>query len=189
MADVPSNYLGTGDLWGYTYDEVMEVRAKWTPFGESAHEYVWQDDAACEGVDPDESFMDEASDEQYLHIGKKVRRQALVAVNLPRYEKFKSNYCDTCPVMETCAREAQDSDKFWSVRGGEMPGILQLQMTPGSKIYSPAFDRSDYFEWSCPQHGREFLGWKNRKNAKGEEYRAEICVRCNTESKDANRPR
>lgn len=189
MADVASNYLGSGDLWGYDYDGFAMQSTKWTPFGESAHEHVWQDDAACEGVDPDESFMDESSDDDYAGIGKNKIRQALVAVNLPRYEKFKSDYCDTCPVMETCAREAQASDKFWSVRGGEMPGILQLQMTVGSRIRPPAFDRSDYYEWSCAKHGREFLGWKERKNAKGEEYRAEICVRCNTESRDPNRPR
>ncbi len=189
MADVPSNYLGTGDLWGYTYDEVMEVRAKWTPFGESSHEYMWQDDAACEGVDPAESFMDEAGDEQYDGMSTRTIRPKLVAVNLPRYEKFKSTYCDNCPVLERCASEAQSSDKYWSVRGGEMPTLLQLQMEKGSKIYAPAFDRSDYFEWSCPQHGREFLGWKDRKKADGTPYKAEICVRCNTLSKNPDRPR
>ena len=183
MADVPANYQGGSDLWGYDYVDGPQLSAKWSPFGSSAHEYVWQEDAACGGVDLEESFMSESSDPEFEGVGRRDIRSALVAVNLPRYQEFKANYCDGCPVLEQCLENSQVSDKFWSVRGGEMPGILREQMGDSKKIYIPPFDMTEYKEWTCSVHGRKNLKYKTRVRKSGEEYRAPFCGVCSENSR------
>lgn len=41
----------------------------------------------------------------------------------------RANLCWDCPVMLQCLESATDEDKWWTIRGGELPGVMAQQKT------------------------------------------------------------
>lgn len=74
---------------------------------------VWQDDAACGSLDPELFSIDERPSKQRdLEV-----QQALAA-------------CNGCPVRAACLETSNEMDRYFTVRGGQVPGIVAGTKVP-----------------------------------------------------------
>lgn len=144
---------------------------KYDPFGGSSREYVWTDGANCSGADPE--LFQVASQGDPIAGGR--RNQALAKFNRERAELALA-FCEGCPVKRTCLREATEADRYWSVRGGELP--VRLTGSRAQQAYVPTSENSEYEEpWSCKLHGVAFRK-SHLRRARGKEYTRVYCTEC-----------
>lgn len=142
------------------------VDRKYTP--SKGREYIWQDEAACEGSDLND-FMYVQRDEPgyralpYITKWGKTKVRDERTTNKIKLEA-SAKTCQSCPVSRQCLDTASKSDLFWSLRGGRLPGVLTERM-----IKAPASDVSDYFDWECKTHGRKWLSkrWREETQKMG----------------------
>lgn len=141
---------------------------KYDPLRGSPREYVWVDDANCNGVDPELFQVASQGDPEVEGLyGKQLARY-----NLEKAEQAMGT-CEGCPVKQRCLDEATPGDLFWSVRGGELPERLA-----GEKVHVPTFDITGYDEpWSCAKHGKLYKRSYQRRK-KGVEYTQVYCQVC-----------
>lgn len=152
-----------------------QIESKYVP--NRSRDYIWQDDAACGGVDPEEFVYQQKDDPNYKPMsyltqwGKKKPAGERDA-NRMRLEK-SALLCADCPVKQQCLDSANPSELFWSVRGGLLPGVLEKRIKQG-----PASDVKDYFPWECKLHGRTFMGLRygGRGRVEGKKY--PYCTEC-----------
>lgn len=195
MAAVPSNYVGSADPWGFDESTGASTtiipRQVWTPFGESSHEHIWQDDASCNDADPTlfEIAQDGDPSVEWRNSAPPKKRVGLPKINMARYEQAKA-ICETCPVKDLCLSSADPADLYWTTRGGQMPGQLVAFLAgadgPRKGRRAPSFRYDDYNLWSCKKHGRESVGIKNNK-ADGKVYKVNFCRVCDSERAQAKR--
>lgn len=136
----------------YEYNPA-QYRQEYDPSAGSAREYVWTDDAACNGVMP-ELFQLSHQDDPGL---EGISTHTLQELNFQKVETAKK-YCDTCPVKKTCLETASTSDLHWSIRGGQTPTRLTWQKRP------PSFPYQDYTQWECVKCGSNEYGLRKEKN-------------------------
>lgn len=148
------------------------ARPVYDPWAGMSREYVWTDDAACSGVNPELFQMSQAGDPGLEGIGKVELRK----FNEQKAEQAKS-YCEGCPVRATCLERAEASDLYWSVRGGETPTSL-VPLKDGSKRKFPAAGTEDWVGWHCKKHGRNYLLYRSYVNQKA---MRPYCGRCSGE--------
>lgn len=124
--------------------------------------YVWQDDAACVGIDPEEFQYLQTTDPGYeskIYITKWGKKKPLGERDTNRAKLEKSALvCAGCPVRQKCLDEANSSDLFWTLRGGRLPGVLEIKTR-----FAPAFDVKNYIEWGCKIHGRKYMSYRDNK--------------------------
>lgn len=168
---------GSGDLWGFDVSPIDHARPNsfWDPFPSSAHKYVWQDDAACNGVDPE--LFEVANEGEPAALGYPARSKALLQLNMDRHEQAKS-ICEGCPVRATCLSSADPSDLYWTTRGGQLPAFLKPREKNQNGKKGPAFKFDDYNLWSCRKHDRKAVGVRDRTKLNGEAYQAPYCKIC-----------
>lgn len=135
-------------------------------FGMS-REYVWVDDAACGGVDPEIFQMGMPDDPGFEGLNFMQTRK----INLERLAKARE-YCDTCPVRLKCVEEAEPGDLYWSVRGGLEP----KRLTRGAR--APIYDITPWVEAICKHHGVQYM--RNRVGFKTNAY----CSMCESDSEE-----
>lgn len=126
--------------WDYTG---KLVRQQYDPWRGSSREYMWTDDAACNGVDPKYFTYQDKEDRDYApergrYNGGKVRELSVRQSNMIRLLKGQK-VCLSCPVAQRCLDEADASDMFYTVRGGYLPAILE---NPGAN--KPKRDMSQW---------------------------------------------
>src|SRR5881628_1699709 len=85
--------------WEYTAKLARPVYDRWAGM---SREYVWTDDAACSGVNPETFQVSQASDPGLEGIGTHELRK----FNEQKMQTAKQ-YCDTCPVKKTCLKNAE----------------------------------------------------------------------------------
>lgn len=186
MSDLSSSYVGNADPRiqpEYTGRLMDTLRSSWSPFGDSAHEYVWQDDALCDGM---EEIFEVAFRGEPLTAG--LNNEEIDQLNLDNYE-FAKSICDGCPVRASCLSSADESDRYWTTRGGEMPTALSSKLEDGKRSKPPSFRYEDYKLWSCKKHDRKGVGLRTFRRKDGSSYVAPYCLACNLERQDPNRPR
>lgn len=149
-------------------------------------QYIWQDDAACGGIDPDLFTIVLYGEESV----KDLTAKEVTELNWSQVTFMKEEYCDGCPVAASCLSSADPSDRYWTIRGGQPPTrLIELQEAPKKKLRAPLFRFDDYKLWECKTHSRKYLKTRQRKNAAGEFYSAPFCSKCETEGKNPDRPR
>lgn len=111
--------------WSY---QAPLVRSSYDPFRGSSREYVWTDDAACNGLDPSYFNYQLADDLDYqpetVLVRGKTGKAGVRRSNEIRLKKGQVA-CLTCPVAQKCLDEATASDVFWTTRGGYLPAFLE----------------------------------------------------------------
>lgn len=132
--------------WAYT---AKLARPVYDPWAGSGREYVWTDDAACRGVNPELFQVSQVGDPGLEGISTRHLRD----LN-DRKVQDAQKYCESCPVKKTCRATASESDLYWSVRGGEVPTIL-VPLPGGGKAKPPAFPLDDYVDWTCASCGHD----------------------------------
>lgn len=143
----------------------VALRGTYDPWAGSAREYVWQDDAACQGQPLELFFTDSRTSD-----------------DRERLEGAIQDFCQDCPVKSLCFAEAQPSDMHYSVRGGLLPAIFEAKRPDKA----PAFKLSEYELWECALHGRaNVLEKPNGKDRKLAPY----CGVCRQVKLDPNRKR
>lgn len=141
------------------------IRKSYDPFRGSSREYVWTDDANCQGSDPTLFQVSQFGDPEVSHIPKE-NPYLLGKYNRDKIELAKS-ICEGCPVRATCLETASTSDLHWSVRGGQTPKRLDKQKM------IPSFPIKKYLPWTCVQCGGEEYGLRWQK----EDWR-KYCPEC-----------
>lgn len=122
-----------------------------------SREYVWTDDAACNGVNPELFQVSQVGDPGLEGIGTHELRE----FNEAKLKKAQE-YCEGCPVRATCLKKAEPVDLYWSVRGGERPEIMK---NGGVKRFKfPTFRINDWVEWACRTHGRDAMRFRKTKD-------------------------
>lgn len=124
---------------------VSPLRSYYDPFKSPGREYIWQDDAACGGIDTETFMVNRLGDPEVSHIKS---TQVLRQHNSDKIERAKA-LCSDCPVVQQCLDSASSADRHWSVRGGETPGALstgKLRMSHGD---IPNADTNEYIEYRC----------------------------------------
>lgn len=146
--------------------------SRWDPSVGSPREYVWTDDASCAGTDPESFTVASPGDPDAGDlVGIK-----LAQFNLERLE-YAAQICESCPVKQTCLDESTAADRYWSVRGGELP--VKVAGDRKAKANVPSWDNSDYEPlWSCAEHGTIYKRSYQRKDKKGREYTQVYCQQC-----------
>lgn len=151
---------------------------RYDPFRGSSREYVWTDDAACNGIDPEQFEVTQEWDP--AAEGRK-------ALALRRYNEQKvadaRKICESCPVRKTCLDKSEVSDRFWTVRGGLEPGYFTRPRS-GAGIMGPSFNMKPWEPpFECKIHGRENVATRSAKgkggNIEGKVYTYEYCASCN----------
>jgi len=145
--------------------------SRWDPTKGSPREYVWTDDASCAGLDPDSFTVASPGDPD---AGE------LVGIKLAEFNREKLEYatqvCANCPVKQTCLDESTPVDRFWSVRGGELP--VKVAGSRRAKNSPPTWDNKDYEEsWHCAEHGTLYKRTYQRK-VQGREFTQVYCQEC-----------
>ena len=129
--------------------------------------YNWQDDAACSGIDPDKFMVSRRGDPDLKNAhGQTIRKH-----NLKKMEEAEK-VCDGCPVRATCLTNAEESDLYWTMRGGQWPTSMRAV---GSKYKKkppsvPTVEDQD----ECPQG---HVAWKRRSDRPGR-----YCATCSAEA-------
>lgn len=141
--------------WEYTAKLARPVYDRWAGM---SREYVWTDDAACNTMNPELFQMSQASDPGLEGIGTHELRK----FNEMKFEQAKK-VCEGCPVRATCLKRAEESDLYWSVRGGQKPLIL-TPLKSGGRRKPPLFPSQDFVEWSCSKHGRDAMMFRKYKD-------------------------
>ena len=81
--------------------------------------------------------------------------------------------CWDCPLMIQCGEEATELDKFWTVRGGELPTLLKEGVAKGN---APSAEIRPYLPDVC---ARGHSAWLPRPDGRGR-----YCSTCNRGSED-----
>jgi len=141
--------------WTGSPDRNYNDGSRWDPTQGSPREFVWTDEAACAGEDPELFQVSQQGDPD---AGNR-RGPALTKFNLAKYQQARV-ICEGCPIRAACLENSQPSDRYWSVRGGELPGKLKAERGKGV----PGFDMSDWAEpRSCKIHGPAHMYVYDRK--------------------------
>lgn len=74
----------------------------------SGRQYVWTDDAACNGVDP-----------KYFEYNPQGSREEEI-----RNLEYGQTLCGVCPVAQTCLDLADAADSHFTTRGGYLPTVI-----------------------------------------------------------------
>lgn len=166
------NRGGSADGLNPTIDDrefvgnLLSRAPKYDPSRGSGREYVWTDDAQCSDVDPELFQVAVQGDPEVAGMNN----PQIKAYNLAKMEKART-VCDGCPVLQTCLAEAEPSDRFWSVRGGELPTKLTNKRGVNRP---PTWDMSGYdVPWSCPNHGTEFK--RDYQRGEGRQVYCDAC--------------
>lgn len=148
----------------------------WDPTQGSAREYVWTDDAACSTADPE---LFEVSQKGDPDAGDLVGKQ-LTEFNMSKFE-VALTYCEVCPIRQTCLDQSSESDRHWSVRGGELP--TRVAGEGRNKFNVPSFDYKSYVpKWECKIHGLKWVS-SHQKNRPGRGTDVfYYCLECNRNS-------
>lgn len=146
--------------------------SRWDPSKGSPREYVWVDDANCAGTDPEAFQVAERGDPE---AGDLIGRR-LLEYNRDKLE-YAAQVCVNCPVRQTCLDESTAVDRYWSVRGGELP--LRVAGEEKRRNQVPTWDNKEYEPaWHCPDHGTLYKRSYRRKDKKGREYTQVYCQEC-----------
>lgn len=128
----------------------------------------WSEHAACGGMNPADFEISRRDDPDVNNKqGQSIRKHNL------RKMAYAIEICGGCTVKETCLKEADEADLYWTVRGGQWPtsfrreGVKNKKRVPVKKLL-PDGDK-------CPQG---HLGaWKSRTDHAGR-----YCSICNSEA-------
>lgn len=156
---------------------ISELREHYDPFKGSGREYIWQDDAACGGIDPELFMVNRMGDPEVAHIKAS---QALRAHNLDKLERAKS-VCEDCPVKRECLEDATSSDLHWSVRGGQTPTSLQGDKLRMSRGDIPISEASEYIEYTCRSGRHVGDGYRGKKPDRNGKL-VNFCLGCRLEA-------
>ena len=153
-------------------DRGAQLHAKVVRADQAYSHHSWQDDAACGGIDPDKFMVSRRGDPD-------VREARGVTIRNHNVRKMTTAkvVCDGCPVRATCLKEADESDLFWTMRGGQWPtsmraaGAKNKKSVPssGRRGTKPFLD--DQSECPSGHVGR----WKARADREGK-----YCHDCNS---------
>lgn len=116
------------------------VREQYDPSRGSSREYVWTDDAACNGVYPELFQVSQVGDPGLEGIST----HDLQALNQGKVKRAKE-YCEGCPVRATCIKMAEPQDLYWSVRGGRTP-LKLVPLEGGGARRPPVFNADSYLD-------------------------------------------
>lgn len=100
----------------------------------------------------------DVTDFQYLEaedltaLDLNVGRKSVIEFNTKRL-KEAAEFCIGCPMQELCLKTANDSDLFWTVRGGQLPTRITRKQTTRR---SPYAETSDYLPMLCRKGHSEF---------------------------------
>lgn len=150
----------------------------------------WYELAACKESDPNLFIMDQKDDvDPGLIRGAK---------GLPDFRKLRhhnqlkmakaAKVCAGCPVVDQCSSSAHEADLYWSVRGGELPLMLQGQMENQSPGKPPLVGMHEYLAYQCPSghSGDEHIAHRWTAPKKGaEKVRSRYCMTCYNEKRAA----
>lgn len=129
--------------------------------------------AACEGMNPADFTYTSSDAPGYeprrYPDGKWAKERGSNRIRMEEARKT----CLICPVRTECLESANGSDKFWSVRGGVMPVVLE----PG-RHYAPSADMKPYVIDPCP--AGHLGAWRPRANGKGRN-----CKMCEDDYREA----
>lgn len=158
--------------WIGSPDRNFKDGSRWDPSKGSPREYVWTDDASCADADPEAFQVASPGDpEADGLVGLK-----LAVFNRERLE-YAAQVCESCPVRQKCLDEATAGDRYWSVRGGELP--LKIAGTRQERAFVPTWNNRDYEPlWSCVEHGTLYKRSYQRKDKRGREYTQVYCQQC-----------
>ena len=98
--------------------------------------------------------------------------------------------CNGCPVWAACLEDALPSDRFWTVRGGEVPKYYPKGLDGPSRANRgniPSFPAEDFTEYRCKSgthQGAEYQGFKAHGGT-GKLYG--YCIGCDNEANQAYR--
>lgn len=146
--------------------------SRWDPSMGSPREYVWVDDANCANTDPEAFQVADYGDP----IAGDLKGKELLEFNRERLE-YAARVCVDCPVKQTCLDESTAVDRYWSIRGGELPFKIAGEVKRRKSV--PTWDNKDYEPaWHCPEHGTLFKRSYQRKDKKGREYTQVYCQEC-----------
>ena len=98
-----------------------------------------------------------------------------VHFNLPRLKEARE-VCSTCPVKGKCLESATPSDRFWTVRGGELPKLARTNVKknnfPSAKTdpYMPDLCQRGHSNWLRRADGTAWYcgDCNNRNKQKGD---------------------
>lgn len=136
----------------------------------SSREYVWTDEAACAEADPELFQVTQQGDPEAGDL----KANALNEYNLAKFEVALA-YCEGCPIKDLCLKNADPSDRHWSVRGGELPTRIAGEAR-AKKYTVPSFDAKSYFpRWECKIHGLKWVSSHKKKDREEFFY----CLECN----------
>lgn len=140
--------------------------SRWDPSTGSGREYVWTDDAACKGSDPEMFQLSQDGDADVVGMTRPQVREH-------NWAKLQSaqEICSDCSVRAVCLENATQMDRFWSVRGGELPSKLTEKLGVNQ---APTWIMKGYQEsWSCKLHGTEFK--REYQRGEGKQVYCDAC--------------
>lgn len=110
---------------------------RWAPAYEE-----WRDDAACNGM-PTDLFMlneEDSKDDQHELIARGLR------------------ICTACPVRQACKVNSSEEDRFWSIRGGQPPEglFLNLKKLKATTTSSSNTCQRGHNNWKLQTSGKRY---------------------------------
>lgn len=113
---------------------------------ESEKAPIWQDEAACQGANPDIFDLVTADSPKAVDLTED-ERLSLNKANFAEAEK----YCASCPVISECWANADEMARRFTFRGGQRPSAFSGRTRGRPRKLPPQYQNEDLSEWKCPK--------------------------------------
>ena len=155
----------------------------------------WEEEASCRDLDGDLFAISQLEDRDVGHLDltgldKWAKLSKFNKVKLTKAQKV----CSLCPVRAECLESAELADKYWTVRGGELPKMYINQKVNRKRGAIPSARSERYLEYSCSNGGHAGDRHKGYRmtESRGKKYKTAYCITCDGEKQaryKANRDR